>query len=165
MKELSPQWVKVPRKTLPNDVYKMLKANGVQIQNKGIAFVRFDNEENQKQAIELFNGKNWNGKKLNVTVAINSNDEGSATATAATTTTNNDNDNDNEAVEDPDQAEAEAENGEKLGDSQSVHIEIEGEPSQVEEAANEIVETAVEEADDDDDDVEIEVVVSESAAQ
>ncbi|GAV28276.1 hypothetical protein PMKS-001746 [Pichia membranifaciens] len=165
MKELSPQWVKVPRKTLPNDVYKMLKANGVQIQNKGIAFVRFDNEENQKQAIELFNGKDWNGKKLNVTVAINSNDESSTTATPTTTTTNNDYDNDNEAVEDPDQAEAEAENGEKLGDSQSVHIEIEGEPSQVEEAASEIVETAVEEAEDDDDDVEIEVVVSESAAQ
>lgn len=174
MKELSPQWVKVPRKTLPNDVYKMLKANGVQIQNKGIAFVRFDNEENQKQAIESFNGKDWNGKKLNVTVAINSNDEGSTTATSATAaTTSNDNDNDNEAVEgqdqdqdqDQDQAEAEAEDGGKLGDSQSVDIEIEGEPSQVEEAASEIVETVVEEAEDDDDDVEIEVAVSEPVAQ
>lgn len=165
MKELNPQWVKVPRKTLPNDVYKMLKANGVQIQNKGIAFVRFENEENQKQAIELFNGKDWNGKKLNVTVAINSNDENNSN------TSNNDNDNDNdnndndrEVVEKGD-AEGNAEGDAKLDPSQSVHIEIEGEPSQVEEAVNDIVETAAEEADEDDDDVEIEVAVSESPSQ
>lgn len=68
---LNAKLIKIPRKILPNEIYKMLKANNVQIQNKGIAFVQFENNELQLKAIELINGKFWNGKKLNVTVAIN----------------------------------------------------------------------------------------------
>lgn len=136
MKELNPQWIKVPRKTLPNEVYRMLKANGVQIQNKGIAFVRFENEENQKKAIELFNGKEWNGKKLNVTIAINSNDE-----------------EENEEGT-PNQVQHE-----------SIEIKMEGSPEELNDAVNDIIETAVIEAeeDDEDDDIEIEVNVSDSS--
>ncbi|OUT21341.1 hypothetical protein CAS74_003457 [Pichia kudriavzevii] len=75
MKELNPINIKVPRKVLPPDVYRMLKLQGIAIQNKGIAFVRFSNEESQKRAIDMFNGKVWKGKKLNVTIAINVNDD------------------------------------------------------------------------------------------
>ncbi|GMG52812.1 unnamed protein product [Ambrosiozyma monospora] len=70
--ELEPQWVRVPRKILPQHLYQKLRAQGIPIQNKGIAFVRFANEENQRKAIELFNGKEFKGKPLNVTVAIDS---------------------------------------------------------------------------------------------
>ncbi|GME81927.1 unnamed protein product [Ambrosiozyma monospora] len=70
--ELEPQWVRVPRKILPQHLYQKLRAQGIPIQNKGIAFVRFANEENQKKAIELFNGREFKGKPLNVTVAIDS---------------------------------------------------------------------------------------------
>ncbi|VEU24427.1 DEKNAAC105593 [Brettanomyces naardenensis] len=71
-KDLEPQWIRVPRKTLPKYLYQKFKAQNIQIQNKGIAFIRFANEENQKSAIEKFNGVEFRGKPLNVTVAIDS---------------------------------------------------------------------------------------------
>lgn len=134
MIDLNPQSVKVPRKTLPNDVYRMLKASGVQIQNKGIAFVKFENEENQKKAIESFNGKFWNGKKLNVTVAINTSDD------------------DNEGGDDEVDGDAD-----DLADSAQSEADVEVE---LKEDAEPV---AVDDDEEDEDDVEIEVVVSDPA--
>jgi RNA recognition motif-containing protein len=136
MKDLNPQSIKIPRKTLPNDVYRMLKSNGVQIQNKGIAFVKFENQEIQKKAINLFNGKHWNGKKLNVTVAINStNDE------------NNDNIefNNNDVHDDDDDDEP------KITDDNNNDGDNDNDNTEINNAT---------EADEEEDDVEIEVVVS-----
>lgn len=73
-KELQPQWIKVPRQSFPPQIYKMMRENG-NIQNKGIAFVRFEDHQTQQKAISLFDGKEFRGKRLNVTVAINTNDE------------------------------------------------------------------------------------------
>ena len=71
-KDLEPQWIRVPRKTLPKYLYERFKLQNIPIQNKGIAFVRFANEEKQKNAIEKLNGVEFRGKPLNVTVAIDS---------------------------------------------------------------------------------------------
>lgn len=70
--DLEPQWIRVPRKTLPKYLYEKFKSQNIQIQNKGIAFVRFANEEKQKNAIEKLNGVEFRGKPLNVTIAIDS---------------------------------------------------------------------------------------------
>lgn len=73
--ETEPIWVKVPRQSYPPHIYRYMRENGEVIQNKGIAFINYANEEAQLKAIELFDGKELKGKKLNVTVAINANDE------------------------------------------------------------------------------------------
>lgn len=70
--DLDPQWIRVPKKVLPKLLYEKFKAQNIQIQNKGIAFVRFADEANQKKAIEKYNGYNYRGKPLNVTIAIDS---------------------------------------------------------------------------------------------
>lgn len=67
--------IKIPKKNVQPDVYLMLKANRVRIQNRGIGFVQFKTHEEQIDAIEKCNGDVWKGKKLNVTVAVNVDDE------------------------------------------------------------------------------------------
>lgn len=70
-----PKRIKIPKKNLQPEIYQVLKLNRVKIQNKGIGFVKFETHDEQIKAIELCNGDIWNGKKLNVTVAINVEDE------------------------------------------------------------------------------------------
>lgn len=53
--ELDPVWAHVPR------------VNG---RSKGIAFVRFKDEETQKKAVEQFNKKDINGREITVDIAV-----------------------------------------------------------------------------------------------
>lgn len=55
--ELEPVWVHIPR------------SRG---RSKGIAFVRFKDEETQKRAVELFDKKDINGREITVDIAIDS---------------------------------------------------------------------------------------------
>ncbi|GMF57641.1 unnamed protein product [[Candida] boidinii] len=70
--DYEPQWVRVPKRDLSKHVYMKLKKSNVIIYNKGIAFVRFADEATQQKAIKELNGKEFKGKPLNVTVAVDS---------------------------------------------------------------------------------------------
>ncbi|GME89987.1 nucleic acid binding protein [[Candida] boidinii] len=70
--DYEPQWVRVPKRDLAKHVYMKLKKSNVIIYNKGIAFVRFADEATQQKAIKELNGKEFKGKPLNVTIAVDS---------------------------------------------------------------------------------------------
>ncbi|ESX02978.1 hypothetical protein KL918_002248 [Ogataea parapolymorpha] len=80
--EYEPVWIRVPRRELPKNLYLKLKARNVQIDNKGIAFVRFKSEEDQQKALKEFENKEYKNRKLNVTVAIDSAVEAAAQASS-----------------------------------------------------------------------------------
>ncbi|GEQ70293.1 hypothetical protein JCM33374_g3969 [Metschnikowia sp. JCM 33374] len=69
-KDLNPIWVNVPTKRVPFHVLKKFSATRKAIYNKGIAFVKFADEATQLQAIKEFNGKEINGRKIVVEVAV-----------------------------------------------------------------------------------------------
>lgn len=69
-KDLKPKWIHVPTRKVPYHVFKRQKARGKSIFNKGIAFVKFSNEETQANAIKEFNGKEIYGREIIVDVAI-----------------------------------------------------------------------------------------------
>ncbi|RLV94103.1 Single-stranded TG1-3 DNA-binding protein [Spathaspora sp. JA1] len=63
-KELKPKWVHVPlRKSHNHNSHRRPF-------NRGIAFVKFLDEETQKKAVEEFNGKEINGREIIVDIAI-----------------------------------------------------------------------------------------------
>ncbi|CAI5758658.1 unnamed protein product [Candida verbasci] len=66
-KDLKPKWIHVPSRKPYKSAGKFRKPF-----NKGIAFVKFSNEETQKKAVEEFNGKEINGREIIVDVAIDS---------------------------------------------------------------------------------------------
>lgn len=68
--ELSPKWIHVPTRRVPYHVLKKFQAKQKPIFNKGIAFVKFADEELQLKAIEEFNGKEINGRTVVVEAAI-----------------------------------------------------------------------------------------------
>ncbi|CDK28705.1 unnamed protein product [Kuraishia capsulata CBS 1993] len=68
--ELEPVYVTVPKKQLPRYIARKLIKENVPIRNRGIAFVRFAGPEQQKLAIEKFNGTEIEGKVVEITVAI-----------------------------------------------------------------------------------------------
>lgn len=70
-KELKPKWIHVPSRRVPYN----RRGRGGKFRkpfNKGIAFVKFSNEETQKQAVAEFNGKEVNGREIIVDIAIDS---------------------------------------------------------------------------------------------
>lgn len=69
-KELKPKWIHVPTRRVPFHILKRQKSKGRTVFNKGIAFVKFSNEDLQKQAIADFNGKELNGREIIVDIAI-----------------------------------------------------------------------------------------------
>ncbi|EGV62078.1 hypothetical protein PSN45_000792 [Yamadazyma tenuis] len=69
-KDLSPKWIHVPTRKVPAHIYKIQKAKGRSIFNKGIAFVKFADHDTQVKAIEEFNGKEVNGRNIIVDVAV-----------------------------------------------------------------------------------------------
>lgn len=69
-KNLNPIWVNVPTKRVPFHVLKKFSATRKPIFNKGIAFVKFANEDIQLQAIKEFNGREINGRAIVVEVAV-----------------------------------------------------------------------------------------------
>lgn len=68
--DLKPKWIHVPSRRLPLRILKKQKSKGRTVFNKGIAFVKFSNEDAQKEAISKFNGKELNGREIIVDVAI-----------------------------------------------------------------------------------------------
>lgn len=70
-KEYKHKWIHVPTRRVPRHIYKRERARGNAIFNKGIAFVKFADSESQAKAIAEFNGKEINGRKIIVDVAIN----------------------------------------------------------------------------------------------
>jgi len=66
-RDLKPKWIHVPARKVP---FHILKKNQGRRKNKGIAFVKFANEETQKQAVAEFNGKEINGREIIVDIAI-----------------------------------------------------------------------------------------------
>ncbi|KAI5960460.1 uncharacterized protein KGF55_004753 [Candida pseudojiufengensis] len=69
-KDLKPKWIHVPTRRFQNKKYPNGKFR--RPLNKGIAFIKFPNEEVQKQAIEEFNGKEINGRELIIDIAVDS---------------------------------------------------------------------------------------------
>lgn len=69
-KDLKPKWIHVPTRRVPLHVLKRQRSKGRTIFNKGIAFVKFSDEETQKKAIAEFNGKDINGRNIIVDIAI-----------------------------------------------------------------------------------------------
>lgn len=69
-KELKPKWIHVPTRQVSPFVLKRNKAMGRPIFNKGIAFVKFTDKENQLKAVEQFNGKEINGREIIVDIAV-----------------------------------------------------------------------------------------------
>jgi RNA recognition motif-containing protein len=68
-KDLKPKWIHVPTRRVPAHILK--KQTGTRAPfNKGIAFVKFADEETQKQAVAEYNGKELNGREIIVDVAI-----------------------------------------------------------------------------------------------
>lgn len=70
-KDLKPKWIHVPSRRVPYN----RRGRGGKFRkpfNKGIAFVKFSNEETQKQAVAEFNGKEVNGREIIVDIAIDS---------------------------------------------------------------------------------------------
>ncbi|KAL6450716.1 tcg1 Single-stranded TG1-3 DNA-binding protein [Candida maltosa Xu316] len=69
--KLKPKWIHVPARKVPYN----RRGRGGKFRrpfNKGIAFVKFANEETQKQAVAEFNGKEINGREIIVDIAIDS---------------------------------------------------------------------------------------------
>lgn len=67
-KELKPKWIHVPTRRIPLHILK--KKGRKTVFNKGIAFVKFTNEETQKKAVAEYNGKELNGREIIVDIAI-----------------------------------------------------------------------------------------------
>jgi RNA recognition motif-containing protein len=142
----NPVSIKIPRQNIPHEIYRAMRADGVKIQNRGIAFVKFANHNVQRQVIEEFNGKVWNGKKLNVAVAINADDDDDNDAG------DGDKERDENAVSTCLNTEVEVEA--EAGADAETDIEIDIKPETGNEAEEE------EEAEAEEEDTEIEVVVS-----
>lgn len=68
--EYGPKWIHVPSRKVPFHVLKRRQAQHRPILNKGIAFVKFADEETQLKVIEEFNGKEINGRHIIVEVAV-----------------------------------------------------------------------------------------------
>lgn len=89
-KDLKPKWIHLPIRRVPRHVYARQKSLGRSIFNKGIAFVKFSDEETQKKAIAEFNGKEINGRQIIVEAAVdaripeNAEEEADAAKTAET---------------------------------------------------------------------------------
>ncbi|ODV98303.1 hypothetical protein PACTADRAFT_78689 [Pachysolen tannophilus NRRL Y-2460] len=73
--ELNPQWVSIPKKTIPFHIIKKLRKEKVPIKTRGrgIGFVRFGSEEDQKAAVAKMDKKEIHGKPITVAIAIDSN--------------------------------------------------------------------------------------------
>ncbi|EGW31570.1 uncharacterized protein SPAPADRAFT_62182 [Spathaspora passalidarum NRRL Y-27907] len=63
-KDLKPKWVHVPLRKTHNRIAHRRPFN------RGIAFVKFLDEETQKKAVEEFNGKEINGRNIIVDIAV-----------------------------------------------------------------------------------------------
>ncbi|KAG7664936.1 uncharacterized protein J8A68_001522 [[Candida] subhashii] len=68
-KDLKPKWIHVPTRRVARH---LLNRGGARRHpfNKGIAFVKFIDEETQKKAVEQFNGTELNGRNIIVDIAI-----------------------------------------------------------------------------------------------
>lgn len=71
--EFEPTWVDIPKRIVASNIYRTLKRLNVPIRGRGIGFVRFASEEQQKSALEKTNGKEINGRPITVSIAIDSN--------------------------------------------------------------------------------------------
>lgn len=71
-KDLKPKWIHVPARRVPYNRRGGRGGNFRRPFNKGIAFVKFANEETQKKAVAEFNGKEINGREIIVDIAIDS---------------------------------------------------------------------------------------------
>ncbi|ODV87242.1 hypothetical protein CANARDRAFT_26660 [[Candida] arabinofermentans NRRL YB-2248] len=80
--EYNPTSVKIPRKSLNKAHYLRLKSSNIPIKNLGYAFVKVPDSSVQKAIIEKFNGFEFKGKVLNVTIAIDA--EGKAESDSST---------------------------------------------------------------------------------
>lgn len=74
-KDLSPVWVHVPPRRVPKHLLERLKEKKLPLFNKGIAFVKFADEETQKAAIEKFNGQEFRGRNIIVETAVDKPDK------------------------------------------------------------------------------------------
>lgn len=68
-KDLKPKWIHVPTRKVPAHILKKQTGRRAPF-NKGIAFVKFADEETQKQAVAEYNGKELNGREIIVDIAI-----------------------------------------------------------------------------------------------
>ena len=66
-KDLKPKWIHVPARRVPYNRRGGRGGNFRRPFNKGIAFVKFANEETQKKAVAEFNGKEINGREIATT--------------------------------------------------------------------------------------------------
>ncbi|KAF3986384.1 hypothetical protein FT663_04901 [Candidozyma haemuli var. vulneris] len=69
-KELEPKWIHVPAKKVPRHILRQIRANHRPIYNRGIAFVKFADQETQQRAISEFNGRDVNGRSIIVEAAV-----------------------------------------------------------------------------------------------
>uniref|UniRef100_A0A0L0NWL9 RRM domain-containing protein n=1 Tax=Candidozyma auris TaxID=498019 RepID=A0A0L0NWL9_CANAR len=69
-KDLEPMWIHVPTRRVPRHILKQIKANHKPVYNRGIAFVKFKDQETQKRAIEEYNGREVNGRLIIVEAAV-----------------------------------------------------------------------------------------------
>lgn len=74
-KDLNPVWVHVPPRRVPKHLLERLKEKKLPLFNKGIAFVKFADEETQKEAIEKFNGTDFRGRNIIVETAVDKPDK------------------------------------------------------------------------------------------
>lgn len=70
LKDYSPKWIHVPPRRVPQHLLKKFQAKKKPVYNKGIAFVKFADEETQLKVISDFNGKDINGREIIVEVAV-----------------------------------------------------------------------------------------------
>lgn len=70
LKEYNPVWVNVPIKRVPKHLLEKFTAKGKPIFNKGIGFAKFADEDTQLKVIEELNGKEVNGRKVIMEVAV-----------------------------------------------------------------------------------------------
>lgn len=69
-RELKPKWIHVPPRRVSYHVLKKFQAKQRPVFNKGIAFVKFADEETQLKAIAEFNGHEINGREIIVEAAV-----------------------------------------------------------------------------------------------
>lgn len=76
-KEYNPKWIHIPTKRVH---YKQAAENGSRrhVLNKGIAFVKFADEETQKKVVAEFNGHLVNGREIIVDFAVDARIPGAA---------------------------------------------------------------------------------------